>query len=75
MTVKIYKRIKESKPALELCDSRNILAKTFTNQIWSLKLLIAPHTETESPAKPGPSALDHETLGGERRSGRFSRIT
>jgi hypothetical protein len=48
----------------------NFLAKTFTNQIWSLKMLIAQQTETKSLAKPGPSALDLESLGGERRSGR-----
>jgi hypothetical protein len=72
MTVKIYKRINNQNlpSSLELCDLRNILAKTFTNQIWSLKMLIAPQTEAESLAKPGPRALDHEMVGGERRSGR-----
>jgi hypothetical protein len=33
-------------------------------------MLIAPQTETESLANPGPRALDQEMVGGERRSGR-----
>jgi hypothetical protein len=49
---------------MELCDSRNILAKTLKKQIWSLKMLIALQTETESPAKPGRGRYGTERRGG-----------
>jgi hypothetical protein len=69
MAVKKYKWIKESKPAKFTGVVR--LVEYSSQNLHKTNLdLIAPQTETESPAEPGPSALDHWKLGGERRRGR-----